>query len=848
MTLRKPIENTIAVSNPSWTTRWTTSIAGWWKSSRKGILTPSANILTPRRPASIVEPALPRLPARPILAALLSFALIASATLATKASTAPQARARRVSSHSKKKKPKKSKALPCNTGCRTETTAPQLDADTPEALALQKDLATLARALHTAEPRAYENLTVFANKNASNVWGARAALALGYDDYSKNHGQQALAWLKRAQADTLLADYALYYSAQTKRALKNNLGAYIDLQTFQRDYPNTAIREQFLELFAPTAVETGRAQEAFDALNAYTGTNTRPALLLERAHAYQAAHQLPRAARDYQTIFYKYPLADEAQSAGASLSQVQRALAREYPYPGVEMQEMRAQLFFDAHKWREARSEFEKLLTMLRDPANPARQRAELRVAQCRVQLKSSPSLIAKLNTPSPEVEPERLFILSQAWRTEKHESEMLAAIDQLLQKFPESKWADEALMQAGNYFWVSLDRQRAAAYYQRLLDAFPSSKNAFNAEWRAAWVAYLDRKPEAEDRLKAFLLKYPASSNSSDAIYWLGRIAERGGNPAHARSFYSKDVERFPQTYFGHAASLRLAKLGPGEENPAEFLGQIPAPPPLKPFDEPIPEAAAGRWARAQALRMIRFDSFAELELKTAFFATGSPRFLLEAAQAAFDQGHFAVGMSYARLMVASAESRKFDDLPKNVWKALYPLPYEAALRREAARNNFDPMLAAGLIRQESTFQADAISRANAVGLMQVLPKTGKLLARQLRVRYAKTKLTDPDYNLELGMLYISGLLRDNGEPEYALAAFNAGEDRIALWRSERKYDEVPELVESIPFSETREYVQVVLRNAEMYRAIYGAASQPAAPVSQGRLATTSATFQTVR
>jgi peptidoglycan lytic transglycosylase len=244
----------------------------------------------------------------------------------------------------------------------------------------------------------------------------------------------------------------------------------------------------------------------------------------------------------------------------------------------------------------------------------------------------------------------------------------------------------------------------------------------------------------------------------------------------------------------------------------------------------------------------MIGFDSPAELELKTAYFATGSPRFLLEAAQAAFDQGHFATGMSYARLIVPSAESRKLDDLPKPVWKALYPLPYEAALRREAARNNFDPMLAAGLIRQESTFQADAISRANAVGLMQVLPKTGKLLAHQLKVRYAKTKLTDPDYNIELGMLYIASLVRDFGEPEYALAAFNAGEDRITLWRSERKYEEVPELVESIPFSETRDYVQVVLRNAEVYRMVYGAATPPNAPVSQGRIVAVSSAANAVR
>ena len=74
--------------------------------------------------------------------------------------------------------------------------------------------------------------------------------------------------------------------------------------------------------------------------------------------------------------------------------------------------------------------------------------------------------------------------------------------------------------------------------------------------------------------------------------------------------------------------------------------------------------------------------------------------------------------------------------------------------------------------------------------------------------------------------MLYIAELTRSFGAPEYAAAAYNAGEDRVTLWRSERNYDEIPEWVESIPFSETREYVQIVLRNADMYRKLYGTAT----------------------
>ena len=722
-----------------------------------------------------------------------------------------------------KRRSKKPKSPPCQTGCKPEISTPQVAAETPEDEAAQRELSDLARSLHSGTPGAYEKLSAFNAKNSTNVWGARAALAIGYDDYVKNRSGQAVGWFLKAQNDTLLREYALYWTAQAQRALGRYAEAYKALQTILQDYPNTAMRELLLEALAPTAVLLGHAQEAIEALDAYSGTSSKSTLLYERAHAYQAAHQLARAAKDYQTVFYKYPLSDEAKIASSALSQLMHALGKEYAYAGVELQEQRAHAFYDAHKWKEARAEYEKLLTMLKDPANPVRQRAQLRIAECRVQLKGSPTLIAAVKTPDLDVDAERLYAQSQAYRTAKKEADMFTALNTLAKDYPESKWNEEGLMAAGNYHWVELEREKAVVAYQRVLDSFPNGKYALNCEWRIAWVAYLDHQPDADDRLTNFLLKYPVSANAVDALYWLGRNAERGGNAARARSLYSKAVERFPQTYFGNAAAARLAKLGPGEENPPEFLEKIPPAPSLRAFDESIPVAAADRWARAQALRAIAFDSSAEQELKNAYFATSSPRFLLEAAQAAFDQGHYGAGMAYARIIVPNFDSRRISEVPVAAWKALYPLPYEAALRREAAKNDFDPMFAAGLIRQESTFQADAVSHKNAIGLMQVLPKTGKLLAKQLRVRYAKDKLFEPDFNIELGMVYISNLVRETGAFEYAAAAYNAGEDRIAAWKAERNYEEIPELVESIPFTETREYVQVVLRNTEVYRMIYG-------------------------
>lgn len=733
---------------------------------------------------------------------------------------------------SRRKKKKKPTSAPC-ANCAPAISAPDFTAAFPGDEVAQRELSDLARALHNDAPGAYDKLAAFASRTSGTLWSARAALALGYSDQSKNRPQQALAWFERAKTDSLLREYILYWGAQAKHASKRAKEALADLETIQREFPNTAMKEQVVEALAITAVELGKPQEAIDALDSYSATATKTNLLLARAHARQVARQLAKAAADYQTLYYKFPLSDEAKPAGSALPGISRQLGKEYVHPTPDLQLQRAQVFFDARKWREAHAEFEKLRAMLPKDSNDAlRQRADLRSAQARVQLNGSPKVIEAVRCSDPEVDAERLYVLSQAWRprpydTRRGEKEMFAALDELIQKYPSGRWTEEALMAEANYFWVQLDRPRAAQNYRRVLDAFPAGKYAQIAEWRISWASYLDRKPESEGLILAFLEKYPSSPYTSNALYWLGRSAERAGNPAHARSHFKKCAERFVQSYFGHVAQVRLAALGPGEVNPAEVVDKIPPPPPLRPLDEPIPAAVADRWARAQALRMIAFDASAELELKSAFFATGSPRLLLEAAQAAFDQGHFAAGMAYARIVIPGSEARTREEVPLSAWKALFPLPYEAALRREASKNGLDPYLVAGLSRQESTFQADAVSPKNAVGLMQILPKTGRLLSKQLRLKYSNSKLSNPEFNLALGTVYLKGLIQSFGGLEQALAAYNAGEDRISAWSAERKYDEIAELVESIPFTETREYIQIVLRNAEAYRMIYSSPAQ---------------------
>jgi soluble lytic murein transglycosylase len=162
--------------------------------------------------------------------------------------------------------------------------------------------------------------------------------------------------------------------------------------------------------------------------------------------------------------------------------------------------------------------------------------------------------------------------------------------------------------------------------------------------------------------------------------------------------------------------------------------------------------------------------------------------------------------------------------DVPMAYWQLLLPRPYWETLEADARANGLDPYLVAALIRQESEFNPDAVSRMNAYGLMQLLPSVGKSMARKDGQRHFTTnELLDPSTNLRLGTQDLrKSIDHYGGQVDYALAAYNAGDSPVHQWMSTNNYKDIAEWVESIPYTETREYVQAILRNRELYREVY--------------------------
>ncbi|MGH9724774.1 MAG: transglycosylase SLT domain-containing protein, partial [Candidatus Acidiferrales bacterium] len=667
-------------------------------------------------------------------------------------------------------------------------------------------------------------LGAIALRKSSGVLGMRAALALGFDDYSNARYPAALKWLTESQGDPLLLDYSLYWTAETNIALNHNNEALAELQQLRGDFSDSVMTEQALESIGTAAIAINQPAAALAALDSYPLTGDNPALLLLRGEAREQSGQPVQAASDYQAIYLRFPLSDQAHDAEEKLNFLRGTLGNQISPLSLDQQVAHAAAMFAAKKWDDANSEYSLLLPQL---SGAEQERASLRILECGLARGADPEEISVVALTDPDVEAERSYALANWYRVQLQEPQMVAAVEAAVARNPTSHWAEAALFLAGNYYWVQLDRDQAVAYYQRLAEQFPSSSYADAAQWRVAWTAILKRAPQAADLLAQHLRRYPGSPFTPDALYWLGRLAEEAANLPDARAYYAKLEQRFPNNYFTRASAARMRAIGKGTASSLDILASIPAMPPMQPIGAEIPQAAAGRQARADALRMIAFDASAELELRAGYAETGEPRLLLEAAQAAVNAGHSGAAIVMVRQIVPQIESRALADVPREVWLAAYPLPFAASIRRWSAHSHVDPMLAAGLIHQESAFEPDAHSPADALGLMQLLPKTARLLARQQRIRYSHARLFEPDYNIRFGTAYLANLFKQFGSVESVLAAYNAGEDRVTQWTAGQTYREPAEFVDSIPFTETREYVEIVTRNAEIYRQLYGAAHE---------------------
>jgi len=670
----------------------------------------------------------------------------------------------------------------------------------------------------------YAGVEAYARAHSKEDAGALAWLVVGYAHVLDHEYAKAVEPLSRAKPlSGDLGDYVAYYLGTCYLQTGRQAEGLAALANFETTYPDSLlIRDAHLS-YASAQLTEGRAAEAA-ALLEKDRLPARSDIELAIGRAYAALGQHAKAADALANVYYNMPTAPEADEAYADLRKLPSVLPA-----SPAQRKTRADLLMKAKRYSDAVDEYHELASHATAESRPA---AELALADALHRSGRNREARAELTTlpgATADQSAQRLFILSEvAWSLDENEA-FYRTVDDLRQTAPTSTWLEQALISTANLHLVHHEYEPALDAFREVQQRFPNGSRASYAHWKAAWLTFrLGRNDDAKKLFDEQIALYPGGNETSNALYWRARLAEEEIQPMMARAYYQKLSDRFKNYYYAELGRERLAKIPPIAIPPGKYplLDHIPALEHGEKVTLVEPPADDLHLQKAELLGNGGLIDLAVRELQAAASADGGNWGPAETAQLYIDTGHYDRAIETMKHSVPSYFAVDIPTLPRLYWEALFPRPYWSDLKRFSVANGLDPYLVASLIRQESEFNPLAVSRANAVGLMQLLPKTGKIVAHEVELkRYSSTELFTPAVNLQLGTRYFRGMVdKFGGSFEHALAAYNAGSDRVEEWMGQGPYRDSPEFVESIPFTETREYVQAILRNTSVYKQLYGA------------------------
>jgi len=664
--------------------------------------------------------------------------------------------------------------------------------------------------------------------------GAAARLLLGFYARTCKDLPLAQTWLGRsAQPGGPLEDWRLALLAQTSTERGHLAAAQAAWASLLGDYPQSPLRAQALLRAAQVAVQAGDARRALElvALGRREAVPTEVAAGLEvaaleaarksgdLAAGREAARRLLvlsplEAARTQAADLLRGPAGAAGWSALLTRDErsrrVDALLAEDIPdgalqtldaAPAAERdvrwQVQRAEALIDLRRGAEARRALAAVV-----PQGPGET-----AATAWAQARAIDEMLAPRRGRRPPAANDRKALLAER----RDLLRRVAALD--VPGGPAIAALHELLPD------LAADGDRAAllAAARRLHDLDPTDDAPAKPLWDRGWQAYRAADPRAAMEIWTVLLDlYPESRSARSAQYWTARAHEALGESAAARAGYAAVAASDTVDFYRRHAELRLGAgrgaaphAAPGDPPPAR--DSWPSDPKL---------------GRARLLSDLGLDDLALTEL-AAVEPTADPHagLALEAlVQARRGQPREAIRL--LRLAFPALGGARQGHVPEEALRLYYPLAYSDRVQSVAKLQGLPPELVFAIVHQESGFDADAVSRSGARGLMQLMSSTGRELARRLRMPYSLKRLTDPEFSLRLGTLYFRDVLEMfDGNLELALAGYNAGPFRIKrLWSQTGRADELDTFLEDLHPEETRVYVKRILICADSYRRLYPA------------------------
>jgi len=486
----------------------------------------------------------------------------------------------------------------------------------------------------------------------------------------------------------------------------------------------------------------------------------------------------------------------------------------------------RANHLADAHLWDEAVAE----LSLIGDAIPPAvaRQRdytLGITLFKMRRRYADAGRLLLGTYAQLGATAAEAMFHGARALSRADRDDDAIRWYLRVVADYPGTAYAQEAQFLAG---WLEFNRgryQAAIAPLETALKRYPRSKWVDDSLWFLGMAHYfLGQWGPARIRLAA-LARRTGALEGGKGTYWLARIDERQGDHPTAIAGYTQTVTRFPFSWYALLARARLTALG----ITVPPFG-IAAPPPRGPklaaeVDEALARDNLIRRADQLIAAGLGTEAGEELSRNERPFLKRHDR---AAAFAMLLDRYRKAGNFFRPWMLAVSYSGSALDGPAEAdarrwWENAYPRAYRDLIEKHQALGSNPEGYLYSIMRKESGFNPHDLSYADAQGLLQMIPPTTMRVAKLLKIPYDEGRLYEPEYNIQTGSWYIGHLLlKFKGQVPIGAGSFNSGPRPVMKWVDQYGDREIDELVELVPYTQTREYMKKVTENFARYQYLY--------------------------
>lgn len=607
-----------------------------------------------------------------------------------------------------------------------------------------------------------------------------------------------------------LADYALYYQAQALMKMGKFALATETAASLEKRYAKSILLQRSKKLIADIYYEAKDypaailQYQAF--IKAYPSGNAVPEALFAIADCMGKTGDFKTSAAWMRSLWLERPLSIFSDKAAERLRELEKQGVKSQVFAFGELTK-RADTLYNAGSYGKSLQTLE-LIDLVR--LSPLEQ-AQINIRRGKLfyklrNRKQAGEYFAKVSAVNiqPEIYAQARYWLAQSLERQDKDTQALQIYSSIMADNFRCTVLDDSIIAAAGIYKSQGKYQQAITLYEKLIKELPRSTLASRARWESAWCSYLSA--DFKTSVTAFKTAMADEANREKALYWLARSLEQTGKVKDASPYYKRLLEDYEAGFY--ARWYRQKRNLPDMRQPL-LSSQAGFGLPIRPGFE-----------TAKLLSNLGLGEEARAEMRNISKNAGESKAAsLSIMKAYLDMGEYGAAI----YMFNKNHIPRYDTQSMSLWSVGYPMVYESLVKEHSSINRLSPALVYALMRAESAFNPVIKSSAGAIGLMQLMPATAKLTARE-KGAFNSQKLLEPKYNIMLGTKHLKELLSGyDGETIYAIAAYNAGANAVARWRKTYGGRPMDEFVENIPYKETRDYVKKVYASEATYRQLYG-------------------------